>query len=337
MAEPVPSSMSAARLLAFGAPPRVEIRSLLVPEPGPAQVLVRLSMAAVNASDLRACRTGAGFRRPLPTTPGLAGVGRVVAVGSGWMGSWLVGRRVAVLGSPKDGGTWAPYVVTDVRRCLPLADGVRDAAAALGLQAAVSAVSALQELRVGKRHGLVLTAPDLPVSAATLSVARQRGVPLVVVARDPAEAARVAPGPGLVVVDGSAADAEAQVRRESRAIDARVVLDAGGGGLLGRLLAALPDGSEGVLVDEDAQPVRLEAADLVLRGKVVRGLSWERAPEGPDPRGIGRWAGALETRLREVDVPAGPGLSLADLPAILALDPGTYPPGGRWLDLRGVA
>ncbi len=304
--------MRALRLLATGSPPKLEVRDTVVGDVGPGQVLVRLETAAVHRTDLLLCRSGHGLQRPVPTTPGVAGVGRVVKVGPGWMTGWLVGRRVACLATPLVSGTWAPYLVTDARRCLPLPDDLGTHRAALGLYPAVCAVAALQALGVGRRKGLVVTAPDGPIASALVAISAARGVPLIVVARDADEAKRAA-RPGVAVLDASQPDIEAQLRRQSRATGVQLLVDAAGGPLLGRLLAALPDGSEAVVLNPAAQTLKLDPVDLVLHGKVVRGLSLDALLEASGPRGLGRWSQALLARLQEVGPPGRAALSLQTL------------------------
>jgi NADPH2:quinone reductase len=66
------------------------------PRPGPGQVLVEVEAAGVNYLDVYQ-RKGI-YKLPLPYTPGLEGVGRVLEVGDGGdavAGNLEVGRRVA--------------------------------------------------------------------------------------------------------------------------------------------------------------------------------------------------------------------------------------------------
>ena len=73
--------MRAAVVHAFGEP--LTIEELPVPEPGPGEILVRISATGVCHTDLHAARGDWAVKPALPLVPGHEGVGHVVALGSG--------------------------------------------------------------------------------------------------------------------------------------------------------------------------------------------------------------------------------------------------------------
>lgn len=84
--------LSATAALFHGPGRPLEFRSLRIPNPGPGEVLVQISLATICGSDLH---TLDGRRKePTPCILGHEAVGRVVAVGDG-RESGLVGRRVS--------------------------------------------------------------------------------------------------------------------------------------------------------------------------------------------------------------------------------------------------
>lgn len=87
----LPSVIPAQAALFHGPGRELEFRAVPVPEPGPGEVLVRLSLATICGSDLHTLQ---GRRNePVPTILGHEGVGRVLAVGEG-RDPGLAGRRV---------------------------------------------------------------------------------------------------------------------------------------------------------------------------------------------------------------------------------------------------
>jgi len=132
-------------------PLRLEERA--VPEPGPGQVLVRVSACGVCRTDLHVC-DGELTEPKLPLVPGHEVVGRVAALGAGverfaegvrvgvpWLG-WTCGscrfcaagrenlcEAARFTGYTLDGG-YADYMVADQRYCFPLGDGMSDVEAA---------------------------------------------------------------------------------------------------------------------------------------------------------------------------------------------------------------
>ena len=152
--EPVPNEMQAAVLTRFGGPDALEIQRVPVPGPAKGEVLVKVTAAAINNTDLWTRRGAyglpgrpdalAGWRGPIsfPRIQGGDMSGTVARVGEKIDSSWI-GRRVLVdpalydssdqdanpiglLGSEKDGG-FAAYVTVQSERIhdmdrSPLAD-----------------------------------------------------------------------------------------------------------------------------------------------------------------------------------------------------------------------
>ena len=92
------ATMQAIQMLEFGAPEVLVLRETQRPEPGPGEVLVRLSHSGASFGDTYMRR---GYYAPphtyathLPYIPGIDGYGEVAALGSGVTG-WQVGETVA--------------------------------------------------------------------------------------------------------------------------------------------------------------------------------------------------------------------------------------------------
>ncbi|WP_298872112.1 NADPH:quinone reductase [uncultured Microbacterium sp.] len=117
-----------------------------LPEPGPGEVRVRITVSGVNPTDWKA-RESAG--RPLPfdeITPNQDGAGMVDAVGSG-VENLSVGQRVWVYlaAHQRPTGTAAEYSILPAERAVPLADG---ASFELGASLGVPAMTAHRALTV---------------------------------------------------------------------------------------------------------------------------------------------------------------------------------------------
>lgn len=97
-----------------------------MPEPGAADVVIKVAWAGVNRPD---ALQRAGLYAPPPTAsdlPGLEASGEIVAVGAG-VTDWAIGDRVCAL---LPGGGYAEYVATPAAHCLPIPEdmGLREAA-----------------------------------------------------------------------------------------------------------------------------------------------------------------------------------------------------------------
>jgi len=143
-----PATMRAATYQRYGAPERVvAVTDLPLPLPGPADVLVKVRAASVNALDWHYvtglpmfARPTLGWRRPRRTIPGADVAGTVVGVGAA-VNRFRVGDEVF---GQVDGGGFAEYVVAAADWLVGRPATVpAEEAATLG----VAAVTALQGLR----------------------------------------------------------------------------------------------------------------------------------------------------------------------------------------------
>jgi NADPH:quinone reductase-like Zn-dependent oxidoreductase len=279
--------MRAVRLAAYRDEIDLEVRSVAVPWPAPGQVLIKVAASPVHFDDVVFCRGLHGFRRALPTTPGFEGAGEVVAVGGGLVTRWLVGKRVAFAVADDTDGAWAEYALADASRCLPLWDDLDDEQASALLVDPVTALALLEDVKEHRHGALVLTDPGGSVGRILVELAKREKLPVVLVASDAEEVARLKALGLEHALDASEPDFEAKVRRASRAWKATAVLDGVGGELTGRLLAALPEGAEAVLYGiEPGSRIEVDLAEVVYRRKAVRGFSFLDRVRGQGPKGL---------------------------------------------------
>jgi propanol-preferring alcohol dehydrogenase len=155
----------------------LRLMELPVPEPGPGQVLVRVTACGVCRTDLHVV-DGELTEPKLPIVPGHEIVGRVVGTGPGvdrfaqderigipWLG-WTCGRcrfcasarenlcdNARFTGYQIDGG-YAEYTVADARYCFPIAGAYGDAEAAPLLCAGLIGWRSLKIAGDGERLGI---------------------------------------------------------------------------------------------------------------------------------------------------------------------------------------
>src|SRR5688572_5075313 len=92
---PVPTTVKAAQLVAFGKPGRFELREVPEPSAGPGEAVVRIQACGLNHLDLWLEENGLPIPISLPRTPGGEVAGQIVSLDS-TVGGWTVGDRVAV-------------------------------------------------------------------------------------------------------------------------------------------------------------------------------------------------------------------------------------------------
>ena len=157
----------------FGEPVDVlDIRARPIPEPGPGQVRLRITLATIHNHDLWTIRGTYGFKPELPAPAGTEVVGRVDALGEG-VDSLEVGQRVV---SGSSFGTWADFAVVDAAGLIPVPDAFPDESAAQLVSMPFSAIALLDFLQVERGQWIVQNAANGAVGRLLAQLAASRGV-----------------------------------------------------------------------------------------------------------------------------------------------------------------
>ena len=113
--------MRAIQISEFGGPEVLELVDLDVPQPGPDQVLIRVSRAGINFADTHQRENAYVAKFGLPLVPGNEVVGTVEG------GALSAGTRVVAMTG--GAGAYAEYATAPAASTFPLPDGVEDGVA----------------------------------------------------------------------------------------------------------------------------------------------------------------------------------------------------------------
>ena len=238
----IPSTMHAVQLDEPNG--RLTLREIPVPHPQAGQVLVRMTAAPINPSDLGSL-SGMSYRgkRQFPFTPGLEGSGSVIEAGAGFMPRLLNGRRVACSAQLTGDGTWAEYMVTSAQLCIPLNKDVSLEQGAMLLVNPLSALAILNIAQRGKHRAIVSTAAASALGRMILRLGKRRNLPIIHVVRRHAQVDWVRRLGGEYVLNSSDSDFVYQLRTLANELQATLLLDAISGGMTQQLAEAAPFGS----------------------------------------------------------------------------------------------
>jgi len=272
----IPTQMRGARLLAYdGRAESLAVVEMAMPRPGPGEVLVRMHASPINPSDLLFVRGLYGFKKPLPATPGFEGSGTVVAAGSGILPKLLVGRRVACTAADANvaSGTWAEYVVTSARLCVPLQKHVDMEQGATMLVNPLMAWALIDEARRGRHRAVVQTAAVSALGKMVIRLARRFSIPVINVVRR-ADQVRLLQEMGAEhVLDSTAPEFDAELRELCHRLHATIGFDAVAGDMSDQVLRAQPKGSRLIVYGLLSHaPIQIDPAPLIFDGKAVEGL-----------------------------------------------------------------
>ncbi|MBU4567841.1 MAG: zinc-binding dehydrogenase [Alphaproteobacteria bacterium] len=185
----------------------LSLAEVLVPEPGPDDVLIRVEATPINPSDLGLLVGGADMStakasgtkdQPVVTASipapalramvarldqsmpvGNEGAGVVVKAGSSPAAQALLGKMVAGLG----GEMYSQYRMLNVAQCLPLPDGTSAKDGASCFVNPLTALSFVETMKMQGRTGIVHTAAASNLGQMLVKICQKDNVPLVNIVR----------------------------------------------------------------------------------------------------------------------------------------------------------
>jgi NADPH:quinone reductase-like Zn-dependent oxidoreductase len=229
------ASMRALRQTALGGPEVLELADVPRPEPGPTEVLIRVTAAGVNPVDWKT-RLRGGFLGEPPFTVGWDVAGVVESLGFG-VTRFEPGDRVFGMPRfPREAAAYAEYVTSPSRQLARIPEGLGDVEAAALPLAGLTAWQALVETaHVPRGYRVLILAAAGGVGHLAVQIAKARGAYVIGTAQSAKHAFLASLGADEVV-DYTTEAVEERVR------DADVLLDLVGGETVARALGALRDG-----------------------------------------------------------------------------------------------
>jgi len=149
------------------------VESIAVPEPGPGEVLVRLSAAAINPSDYGMIGGSYGRLRDLPAVAGREGVGVVEKLGTGVSGI-EPGQKVRF---PGEEGAWQEFATAPVNQLIHVPAEIETEQAAISFINPPTAYCLLNEMVELKPGDWVLqNAGNSAVGLSVIQMAKAMGL-----------------------------------------------------------------------------------------------------------------------------------------------------------------
>ena len=250
----------------------LQIESIPMPEPGPGEVLVRISASPINPSDL-ANIAGNYMAKSWPFTPGLEGSGTIVKAGSGLLPRLRMGKRVACSPNAGGDGTWAEYMKTSVMKTVPLPGNIGLEQGSMMLVNPMTAMAFIQLFKEGGHTAMVNNAAASSLGKMLIRLAADRNIPLINIVWKEKQVQELRAMGALHVLNSSSDSFEDKLRVLSRQLGATLILDAVTGKESGRLLSAAPDGSTLVAYARlSGDPIQADPSDLIRLEKNIKGF-----------------------------------------------------------------
>jgi NADPH2:quinone reductase len=229
--------MQAIRFRKYGNPSVLVLEELSMPHPGPGEVLVRVSAAAINRADVAA--VGGAFKSKTPRVPGRDFAGVIMEGIDSGMEVWGSGEGMGV----NRDGAHAEFVSVPREWLVPKPNGLSTAQAAASGVPFIIAYEAL--IRVGRLHDnetLLVTGAEGAVGRAATQIAHRRGARVIGVQRS----SNSSGADHIVDIQKEALAETVQTLTRGAGVD--IVLDAVGGDLFEPALKTLRLGGRQIAI-----------------------------------------------------------------------------------------
>ena len=257
---------------------RLSVSEIPVPKPGKGEVLIKMIASPINPSDLAFLRGGYGPEKIFPVVPGFEGSGVVVASGGGFLPKLRMGKTVACASTPKKNGCWAEYMVTSAASCVPLPAGVSPEQGSMMFVNPMTALAFFDihqsfSKEMGKKVGIINTAAASALGQMIIKLANRKNIQLISVVRREEQIETLKKASAEYVLNSEAPGFEDSLKTLTTQLDVKLVFDAVGGKLSGKLFNAITPGSRmyiyGRLSPEECS---FEPSGFISQEKQVHGF-----------------------------------------------------------------
>jgi NADPH:quinone reductase-like Zn-dependent oxidoreductase len=250
--------------------PYLEFGELDIPEPGEGQVLIKVTMASINPSDLHFIKGEYGIPRRAGVPAGFEAVGGVVKAGAG--GEGLVGKRVSCFGSAS--GVWADYAIADARTCIPSRDDVRDEDAAAMMVNPLTAIGMYEEAISNDNEVFIMTAAASQLCKLIAGLAKEDGKQAISIVRRDEQIEMLKEYGSSHVLNCRSEGFANDVGDLIKQLKPRVMLDAVADQISSSIFTAMPNRARWIIYGKlSTEPPMLEqAGQFIFMGKQIEGF-----------------------------------------------------------------
>jgi len=274
MKNTIPDTMQAVQVLSYGTDfDSLQIAEVPTPKPGRGQVLIKVTAAPINPSDLLFIRGQYGIKRPTPTIPGFEGAGIVVAAGPGPFGKRLIGKRVACPVPQDSDGSWAEYVICIAMQCIKLPSDISDEQGAMLLANPMTAIAILDEAKTRGHQAMIHTAAASALGRVLLHVSNQANYPVIHIVRREEQVNMLKAQGGKYILSSSEPDFQYQLKELAGRLKATIAFDAVSGEITGQLIDCMPTDSSVLIYGLlSSAPMPIDPHQLIFYKKQVEGF-----------------------------------------------------------------
>ncbi|HUS86986.1 MAG TPA: alcohol dehydrogenase catalytic domain-containing protein [Bacteroidales bacterium] len=250
------------------------VEDIPIPEPGPGEVLIKMSHSPINPSDLSMLRGTYAHLPSYPVIPGIEGSGIVVKAGKGILPRMRLNKKVACSSTPGLGGTWAEYMVTSAKRTIPLDRSIDMEQGSMLIVNPMTAVGIMKITDDGRHKAIVNNAAASSLGKMLINLCRRKNIPLINIVRRQKQAKELSDSGSEYVLNSAYDNFPEDLKKLSGDLGATLFLDAIGGDQTRILAEAAPHGSIIMLYAKlSEEDFSLDSRVILQGNKTINGFS----------------------------------------------------------------
>lgn len=263
----------------------MKVEEVPTPKPAADEVLVRVEASPVNPSDIAFLLGGYNIIKPLPAIPGFEGVGKIISAGKDVDPS-VVGERVTFFTQEDKTGAWSEYVTLKPTQLLKVSIELPVEQAACLFVNPFTAYALFEHIHDNQHKAIIQSAANGQVGKFIRFFANDHQIKVIDLVRKKEHVTEMKNQGSRHVLNIYEDDFEEKLHELSEDLYATAAIDAVGGELTGKLLNAMPPGSEVIVYGGlSGMPVSgIETLELIFKNKILSGFNlndWlaEQSPE----------------------------------------------------------
>lgn len=244
-----------------------------IPKPTDDEVFVKMHAASCNPSDIAFVQGGYNIIKTLPCVPGFEGSGQVIDAGKN--ATHLVGKRISCFIQENVDGTWSEYFLVHRDNLFVLKDGMDFDQAACLMVNPFTAFGLIDIALKRKSKGIVQNASGGQVAQFIRRLAAINNIQVIDIVRKKETAEMLVKQGCKYVLYEMAEDFDTKLSVLCAQLHADTAFDAVGGTLSGKIIHAMPSGSDlvvyGALSGKNISEI--DYMDIIFKNKSISGFN----------------------------------------------------------------
>ncbi len=223
----------------------MKVEEFPLPLPSKDEVVIKITAAPCNPSDIAFLRGGYNIKKPTPCIPGFEGTGIIKDLGAG-VSKDLLNKKVSCFIQIDESGTWSEYAIASIKDCILLDEEMPDDQAACFAVNPFTAYGLFEIVKSSGAKAFIQNAANGQVGKFLRILAKRENMAVINIVRKK-EHFKQLTEQGEIAIDGMSENFTDTLKELVNKYDAKICFDAVGGEQTGLLINAMPADSELVL------------------------------------------------------------------------------------------